>query len=118
MGEWNQRLIDQLAGTYTLVVEPVIVDGRWLRRLEYPQLPGCRVDTESIEDGMDTLEVARIRTILSLVKAGDKIPTPNGRIPLVAVLTQVRMMGLSTELESRKNDGARDDHPNEGAIAG
>ncbi len=61
---------------YLLVVESVERGGAWLRRAEYPELPGCYAEAESAVDAIEELERARRRLIRGLWDRGAPIPTP------------------------------------------
>jgi predicted RNase H-like HicB family nuclease len=65
---------------YLLVVESVERGGHWLRRAEYPELPGCYAEAESAVDAIEQLERARRRLIRVLWERGAPIPAP--RAPL------------------------------------
>jgi hypothetical protein len=65
---------------YLLVVESVERGGRWLRRAEHPELPGCFVEAESAVEAMEKLEDERRRLIRQMWNRGVPIPAP--RAPL------------------------------------
>jgi predicted RNase H-like HicB family nuclease len=65
---------------YLLVVESVERGGHWLRRAEYPELPGCYAESESAVDAIEKLESERLRLIRGLWDRGAPIPAP--RAPL------------------------------------
>ena len=65
---------------YLLVVESVERGGRWFRRAEHPELPGCFVEAESAVEAMDKLEDERRRLIRTMWELGETIPAP--RAPL------------------------------------
>jgi hypothetical protein len=65
---------------YLLVVESVERGGQWLRRAEYPELPGCFVEAESAVEAMEGLESERRRLIRQMWDRGSPIPAP--RAPL------------------------------------
>ncbi len=51
------ELEDYLAVPYVLAFETVqLPDGRWVRRAEFPELPGCYADAESAVEALDKLE--------------------------------------------------------------
>jgi len=41
---------------YLLVVESVERGGQWLRRAEYPELPGCFAEAESAVEAIENLD--------------------------------------------------------------
>ena len=51
-------------------------DGRWLRRAEYPELPGCFGEGLSPEEAMADLDRNRERMVRELLAAGAEIPVP------------------------------------------
>jgi predicted RNase H-like HicB family nuclease len=61
---------------YLLVVESVERGGHWLRRAEYPELPGCYAEAESAVDAIEQLEGERRRLIRRLWDRGAPIPAP------------------------------------------
>jgi predicted RNase H-like HicB family nuclease len=61
---------------YLLVVESVERGGHWLRRAEYPELPGCYAEAESAVDAIEKLEGERRRLIRALWDRGAPIPAP------------------------------------------
>ena len=65
---------------YLLVVESVERRGEWLRRAEYPELPGCVVEAHSVVEAMEKLEQERRRLLRELWDRDAPIPVP--RSPL------------------------------------
>lgn len=65
---------------YLLVVESVERGGRWLRRAEHPELPGCFVEAESAVEAMEKLEGERRRLIRQMWDRGAPIPTPRAAL--------------------------------------
>jgi hypothetical protein len=61
---------------YLLVVESVERGGRWLRRAEHPELPGCFVEAESAVEAIERLQAERRRLIRQLWDRGATIPAP------------------------------------------
>jgi len=66
---------------YLLVIESVERDGEWLRRAEYPELPGCVALAPSALEALDLLERERARVLRRLRDRGEAIPVP--RPPLL-----------------------------------
>ena len=68
---------EYLAVPYVLRVAAVRgADGRWLRRAEYPELPGCFGEGLSPEEAMADLDRNRERMVRELLAAGAEIPVP------------------------------------------
>jgi hypothetical protein len=77
MGEADRRpLAYYEAVPYLLVLESVERDGRWLRRAEHPELPGCVVEAPSALEALDQLERERRRVLRHLWDHGATIPVP------------------------------------------
>ena len=76
-------LRELLSVPYLLEAEAVETDaGKWLVRLDYPELPGCTAEGFVVEDVLRELERRRVEIIVSLVEAGNEPPVP--RQPLAA----------------------------------
>ncbi len=60
------------------------IDGRWLRRAEYPELPGCFGEGLSPEEALAALDRNRERMVRELLAAGARIPVP--RRPLARLM--------------------------------
>jgi predicted RNase H-like HicB family nuclease len=68
---------EHLRVPYTMIIASVRrPDGVWVRRAEYPELPGCVAEAESPLDAIDQLDALRVQTILELLASGGAIPTP------------------------------------------
>jgi hypothetical protein len=67
---------------YLLVLESVERGGEWVRRAEYPELPGCAAESPSAIDAIDQLERERLRVLHAMWVGGEPIPVP--RPPLRA----------------------------------
>ncbi len=65
---------------YLLVVESVVRNGEWLRRAEYPELPGCAVEAHSVVEAMEKLEHARRRILRELWDRDAPIPVPRSAL--------------------------------------
>ena len=68
---------------YVLAVETVKREGRWLRRAEHPELPGCAAEAPSVLEAIDLLAGERHRVLRELWERGALIPVP--RPPLRGV---------------------------------
>ena len=68
---------EYMAVPYVLRVAAVRgADGRWLRRAEYPELPGCFGEGLSPEDALADLDRNRERLVRELLAAGTPVPVP------------------------------------------
>ena len=61
---------------YLLVIESVERDGEWVRRAEYPELPGCFAEATSAVEAIEELERERRRVLRRLWDHGAPIPIP------------------------------------------
>ena len=61
---------------YLLAIESVQRHGEWLRRAEYPELPGCAAEAASVVEAIEKLEDERRRVIRELWDRGMPIPVP------------------------------------------
>ena len=76
---------EYLAVPYVLAVESVRrPDGNWVRRAEYPELPGCVVEAESAVEAVERLEEAKVRYIVERLQRGEPVPVP--RPPLTSMI--------------------------------
>jgi predicted RNase H-like HicB family nuclease len=79
------ELEQYLAVPYLIVVESIRKpDGNWVRRAEYPELPGCVVEAESAVEAVERLEEEKVRYIVHRLERGEPVPVP--RPPLQSVL--------------------------------
>lgn len=68
---------DYLAVPYVVAMESVRrPDGEWVRRAEYPELPGCYVEAYSAVEALELLEAERARYIQRLLDEGAPVPVP------------------------------------------
>ena len=61
---------------YVLVLESIERDGEWLRRAEYPELPGCVAEAPAALEAIEKLEVERHRILEQLWNRRAPIPVP------------------------------------------
>jgi hypothetical protein len=93
------NLRELLSVPYLLEAEAVETEaGKWIVRLDYPELPGCTAEGFVVEDVLKELEQRRIEMIVGLVEQGKQPPVP--RRPLVTSdqLWTVRDLGLSARV--------------------
>jgi len=74
--EAAQSLAYYEAVPYVLVLESVERDGEWLRRAEYPELPGCVAEAPAALEAIEKLEVKRRRILQQLWNRRAPIPVP------------------------------------------
>jgi hypothetical protein len=61
---------------YVLVMESIERGGEWLRRAEYPELPGCVAEATSALEAFERVEHERLRLLRELWDRGAAIPVP------------------------------------------
>src|SRR5437867_12557825 len=66
---------------YLLVMESVERQGEWLRRAEYPELPGCAAEAPSAVEALENLEHERRRVLRPLWDRAASIPAPRPPLP-------------------------------------
>lgn len=67
---------------YVLALETVqLPDGQWVRRAEYPELPGCFADADSAVEAVERLEEEQVRYLQRRIDRGEPIPTPRPPLP-------------------------------------
>ncbi len=94
------ELVDYMAIPYVAVVYSLEKpDGTWVRRAEYPELPGCAAEAGNILTAIDRLEEQRIEYLSEAFHRGDEIPVP--RPPLrsgASGLTEHSASAISKEM--------------------
>jgi hypothetical protein len=99
-GEASMGLMDFLCVPYVLEAQSVETDGgAWVRRVTYPELPGCVAEAQGIEDALASLERQRMRIILDTVRAGDTPPVPRPPLQSCDPFGLAAHFGLQHELE-------------------
>jgi len=76
VGVRSEELAYYQAVPYVLVLESVELGGEWVRRAEYPELPGCVAEAASALEAIDRLERERLRVLSELWGRGAEIPVP------------------------------------------
>lgn len=93
------RLRDYLSIPYRLVAETVeVAPGSWLRRVAYPELPGCMTESLVVEDALQRLEHTRIETIVSMVGAGQRPPVPRPPLQYCDPAWAAKQAGFSDDI--------------------
>ena len=93
------NLRELLSVPYLLEAEAVEAEaGKWLVRLDYPELPGCTAEGFVVEEVLERLERRRIEIIVSLVEEGKQPPVPRKPLATSDPLWTVRDLGLSARI--------------------
>ena len=101
-------LRELLSVPYLLEAEAVEADaGKWLVRLDYPELPGCTAEGLVVEDVLKELEQRRIETIVGLVEAGKQPPIPRRPLSSSDPLWAIRDPGLSARIAALLGNAAK-----------
>ena len=106
------RLREYLSVPYLLAAETVeVAPGSWIRRVAYPELPGCTAQSLVVEDALQLLERKRIEMIVGMISRGQLPPVP--RPPLrncdpAWVAGQARLPDEITALIDRDGVGTSD----------
>jgi predicted RNase H-like HicB family nuclease len=90
-------LLEDLAVPYVAIMYSLEQDGEWVRRAEYPELPGCVAQSYSALEAMDQLELLRVRTIVEMRNRGEVPPRP--RPPLKSGIATLGTVNLDELLE-------------------
>jgi predicted RNase H-like HicB family nuclease len=68
---------DHLRVPYIMVISSAVrPDGAWVRRAEYPELPGCVAEADTPLEAIDRLEDMRAQSILTRLDRGERVPVP------------------------------------------
>lgn len=93
------RLRDFLSVPYLLEAETIeIDDGSWVKRVAYPELPGCVAESAVLEDALYLLECRRIEMIVGLVRDGRLPPTPRPPLRDCDPTWVARQVGVADEM--------------------
>jgi hypothetical protein len=102
------RLIDHLCVPYLLEAETAeLGDGTWVRRVGYPELPGCVAEATVVEDALAQLERKRIEMIVRMVRDSRPPPAPRPPISDSDPLWIAKQVGVAEEdIALIERDGA------------
>jgi hypothetical protein len=73
---YRTQLLEDLAVPYVVRVTSVKDSGGWLRRAEYPELPGCFIESYSALDALEDLDALRVRILIDMRRRGEQPPRP------------------------------------------
>jgi predicted RNase H-like HicB family nuclease len=97
--EEQLRLIDYLSVPYRLEAETAeLADGAWVRRVSYPELPGCTAEAAVVEDALSRLERKRIEIIIHMVGDGRSPPVPRPPLRDCDPAWVAKKVGVAREL--------------------
>jgi hypothetical protein len=97
--ETRVRLRDYLSVPYVLEAETVeIAPGSWVRRVAYPELPGCAAESVVVEEALHLLERMRIEMIVGMVGEGRLPPVPRPPLQHCDPAWVARQVGLADEI--------------------
>jgi predicted RNase H-like HicB family nuclease len=101
-------LRELLSVPYLLEAEAVEAGpGKWLVRLDYPELPGCTAEGFVVEDVLKELEQRRVEIIVGLVEHGKQPPIPRKPLASSDPLWMVRDLGLSDRIATLLGSAAK-----------
>lgn len=102
------RLIDYLCVPYLLKAETAeLGDGAWVRRVGYPELPGCVAEAAVLEEALSQLERSRIEMIVRMVRDGRSPPVPRPPIRDSNPIWIAKQVGVTDEdIALIEQDGA------------
>jgi hypothetical protein len=93
------RLREYLSVPYLLEAETVeVAPGSWIRRVAYPELPGCIAQSLVVEDALQLLERKRIEMIVGMIRSGQPPPVPRPPLQNCDPAWVAGQAGLSDEI--------------------
>ena len=97
--ETRVRLRDYLSVPYVLEAETVeVAPGSWIRRVAYPELPGCTAQSVVVEEALHLLERMRIEMIVGMVGEGRLPPVPRPPLQYCDPAWVAKQVGLADEI--------------------
>ena len=91
-------LLECLAVPYVVEMYAIEQDGEWMRKAEYPELPGCSVVAPTALEAIGELESLRVRIIVDMHNRGELPPRP--RPPLKSGLAMLGPLDIDKFLAS------------------
>jgi hypothetical protein len=93
------RLTEYLSVPYLLEAETVeVAPDAWVRRVAYPELPGCSAEAVVVEEALQLLEQRRIEIVVRMVGEGRPPPVPRPPLRDCDPAWIARQAGLSNEI--------------------
>lgn len=93
---------------YIVGMESFEEDGAWIRRAEYPEIPGCFIEKDSkfitAVRLMDDLEKHKLNCIFGLLDRGETIPQPREPIESMNPAYVLKQFGLTHLIEHLDTD--------------
>jgi hypothetical protein len=97
--EKHVRLRDYLSVPYVLEAETIeVAPGSWIRRVTYPELPGCVAESVVVEEALHLLERMRIEMIVAMVGEGQLPPVPRPPLPHCDPAWVAKQAGLADDI--------------------
>lgn len=95
------KVREYLSVPYLLEAQAVERDGRWTRRLRYPELGTVAAEHDDVERALIDLERARITEIMRRLQAGDPPPVPRRPLETTNQGWWARHLGLGALVEGQ-----------------
>ncbi len=102
------KVREYLSIPYLLEAQAVERDGRWTRRLRYPELERVEAEHDDVEVALLELERARITEVMRRLRAGDPPPVPRRPLETTDQEWWARFLGLGALVEGTLDREAAD----------
>ena len=105
------RLSEYLSVPYLLEAETVeVAPDAWVRRVAYPELPGCSAEALVVEDALLLLERRRIEMIVRMVGEGSPPPVPRPPLRDCDPVWVARQAGVASDIIALIERGRQDNY--------